>query len=285
MEFDVHDEYIHMALPWSMVAELVSTIAPLAFEGGLGLYDPQRSQVALPAPFGVQAMDTAGIEQHEDQAAFALNAIMRGAALGFESDPMIETNELLRGAGYTMMSPLGFEITPDIEAEARANPLRVPTPLQTPERKAALTAQLSEARADRRQQAAMMLGGWDPDPEVRAALLALLDSDDAFLAGAAATGIARQGRAEDFDVLLGTLHRMSPADGGTIESMWAPLTAAFELARAIGPEAVADVKAKARAWWQPQPGSKRRQSVSEVEFEGWLDMIASGPDLEERLRH
>ena len=47
------------------------------------------------------------------------------------------------------MSPLGFEITPELEAEVAADPWRMPTGLQTPELRDSLIASLAEGRVGR----------------------------------------------------------------------------------------------------------------------------------------
>ena len=76
MEFDVHRGWVFMALPWTMVADLIGRISHIAFEQGLALYDPQRELVALPAPFGDAPLALAGVEEHERLAADALRELM-----------------------------------------------------------------------------------------------------------------------------------------------------------------------------------------------------------------
>ncbi len=146
------------------------------------------------------------------------------------------------------MSPLGFEITPEIEAEVEADPMRVPASLQTPERKAEQLGQVTDEHPGVRYRALSMLSGWDPDADVRAALRPLLDDDDVQVVRLVSMGLARQRLIGDLPALLATVHRMSPADGGTVDSMLVPLMAALDLAAVAGPDAVADVKAKAHAW-------------------------------------
>jgi hypothetical protein len=274
MEFDVSADYVHMALPWPMVAELLGAIAPLAFEAGLAVFDPQRTAIAMPAPFGSAPLDAQGVEEHEAWAARALGTIASGATL--DADGSFSA-EAIRESGARLYSPLGFEITPDIEAEVLADPLRVPTSLQTPERKANLLRQLEDPVAATRHDALRALGGFDPDPEVHAALLPSLDSDDAFTVGFAAAALARQGDAVDLPLLLAAVHRMSPADGGTIEAMSMPLMAAFGLAQKAGPSAVADVRSKAWLWREAPDGSRRRGSMTDQAFGQMLDVFAAGP--------
>jgi hypothetical protein len=248
MEFDVHRNWVFMALPWSYVTELVETIAPIAFVEGLALYDPQRDLVALPAPHGDAPLGSAGIEEHERIAEHAFDLIRQGVEIGPDGDPLEASNELARQAGFKVMSPLGFEITPDIEAEVQADPRRVPTSFQTPEKKDELIRQAADEHPGVRHQALLMLGGWDPDPDVRAALRPVLEEDDVYAVGYACQALARQGLATDLPALLAAVHRMSPADGGTLDAMFLPLLAALDLAVLAGPDAVADVKAKARSW-------------------------------------
>jgi hypothetical protein len=275
MEFNVRSDYVYMTLPWSMVAELVEAIAPLAFDAGLALHDPQREQIALPAPFGTHPLGIERIDEVEHQAAQAIDSIVSRLTSGSGWDPEAGAHAFTAAGGRKIMSPLGFEITPDIQAEVLANPLRVPTSLQTPERKAAAIAQLVDPRADRRHEAAQLLGAWDPDRDVRAALLPLLDSDDVYLVGFAAMGVARQGDASDLVQLLAAVHRMSPADGGTIESMMLPLMAALRLAKIAGPRSVDDVRAKARAWRAGLGHMKPRRAMSDADFDAWLDQMSA----------
>lgn len=271
MEFDVHRNWVFMALPWSYVAGLVEAIAPMAFANGLALYDPQRDLVALPAPFGESALRTDGIDQHERIAEQAFDLIRQGTEIGPDGDVMAAANELAKQGGSRTMSPLGFEITPEVEAEVLANPLRVPSALQTAERKDELIAQAADERAAVRHQALRMLGGWDPDPDVRAALRSLLEEDDVYTVGYACQALARQRLASDLPALLAAVHRMSPADGGTLDSMLMPLTAALDLAASAGPDAVADVKAKVRTWRVPANPGRHPESMLEAELDRLLE--------------
>ena len=71
--------------------------------------------------------------------------------------------------------------------------------------------------------------------EVATALRTLLPSDDVFEAGQAASGLARQGDITDLPALVALIHRMSPADGGTLEAMCAVLPPGLDLARIAVP--------------------------------------------------
>ena len=270
MEFDVHRDWVFMALPWSYVAGLVETIAPIAFAQGLALFDPQRDLVALPAPLGLEPLGTAAIDQHERMAEQAFDLIRQGAALAPDGTVLGTDNELAKEAGFKTMSPLGFEITSDIEAEVLANPLRVPSALQTAERKQELIRQAADDHAAVRHQALLMLGGWDPDPDVRAALRPLLGEDDVYVVGYACQALARQGLESDLPALLEAVHRMSPADGGTLEAMLVPLTAALDLAALDGSDAVADLKAKAQAWRMSANPGRHRKAPLEAELDRLL---------------
>jgi hypothetical protein len=169
---------------------------------------------------------------------------------------------------FRVMSPLGFEITPEIEAEASADPTRMPTSLQTPERRARLIADLDSSRVGERHRALAQLAAWDPDVEVASALRPLLESDDLFAAGQAATGLARQRDVTDLPAAMRLLHAMSPADGGSVEAMIVPLRATLALAALAGPEIVEGVKSRARTWRGAGP---RRRQTWEHEFDAELD--------------
>src|SRR5688572_25719 len=123
MEFDVHRNWVFMALPWSYVAGLIEVIAPLAFAEGLALYDPQRDLVALPAPFGTEPLGVEGVGEHERMAEQAFDRILQGTPTGLDGQPLDVAAESA-GDGFRITSPLGFEITPDIEAEVLADPTR-----------------------------------------------------------------------------------------------------------------------------------------------------------------
>lgn len=150
--------------------------------------------------------------------------------------------------GFRVISPLGFEITPDIEAEALADPGRLPTSLQTPERRAQLIEDLESKLVAERHRAIGQLAAWDPDPAVAAALRPLLSSDDIFEASRAAGGLARQADVTDLPGVLRLVHELSPDEGGSGEAMIEPLRAALALAALAGPEIVEGVKVRARAW-------------------------------------
>ena len=121
-----------------------------------------------------------------------------------------------------------------------------------------------------RHRALAQLAAWDPDEAVAAALRPLLGSDDIFEAGQAAAGLARQRDVTDLPAVLGLLHRVSPADGGSVEAMLVPLRAALDLAALAGPEIVAGVRSRARTW-RGEPRT-RRQSW-EREFDRELEAL------------
>lgn len=164
--------------------------------------------------------------------------------------------------GFRVMSPLGFEITPDIEAEALADPGRMPSALQTSERRAQLIEDLGSTLVAERHRAIGQLAAWDPDPEVAAALRPLLRSDDIFEASRAASGLARQADVTDLPAVLRLVHELSPDEGGSGEAMIEPLRAALSLAALAGPEIVEGVKARARTW--RGEAKYRRQSWEKV---------------------
>ena len=168
------------------------------------------------------------------------------------------------------MGPLGFETTPDAPAASVDDPTTVPVALQTPELKAELIESLEAGMVGDRHDALGKLAGWDPDPEVAAALRPMLRSDDVFEAGQAATGLARQGDITDLPGVLDLVYRLSPADGGTTEAMVVPLRAALALAALANPDVVAGVKERATQW----RGTKRARRQSwEHEFDTELDEL------------
>ena len=124
----------------------------------------------------------------------------------------------------------------------------MPASLQTPDRRAALIADLTSVDVGARHRAITQLAGWDADPEVATALRELLPSDDVFEASQAATGLARQGDITDLPALVALIHRMSPTDGGTLEAMCAVLPPGLDLARRAGPVALDGLKARVRDW-------------------------------------
>jgi hypothetical protein len=279
-EFDVHRRQIVMGIPWTMVESVVPDVADVAWTTGLAVYDPQRQVVGLPPSFADAPMTSDGLEQHARAAAEALTSVEGASSPGSAGAPagglgvMAKARRAITGqpstAGLRQVSPLGYEVTPEVEAEFQADPLRMPSSLQTPELKRQLIADMTSTSPGARHAALGQLAGWDPDPEVATALRAVLVSEDVFEAGLAAGGLARQGDITDLPGVLDLVHRMSPADGGSAEAMLLPLRAALELAALGGPMAVDGVRARARTWrGEPQA---RRQSW-EREFDRELDEL------------
>jgi hypothetical protein len=168
------------------------------------------------------------------------------------------SRDRLGDAGFHQVSALGFEITRELRDEYNADPARMPTSLQTPERKTQFLAELAAGRVGARHDAILRLSGWDPDPDVAAALRPLLASDDIFEAGQAALGLARQADVTDLPAVMRLLYTVSPADGGTTEAMLNPLRAALALAALANDDIVEGVKTRAREW--RGAGKVRRQS-------------------------
>jgi len=268
VELDVHRRHLFLGIGWSVVEELVPVVSQLAHETGLAVVDPQRELVGLPAPLAAAPLGPEGLDDHVRTAEDMLSAIVAGAAAGSSSDEDGTAREdaahrgvsqQLRSIGATMMSPLGFEITPDIEAEAIASPDRVPVSLQTLAWRDELAAGLRSPKSPERHRALITLGGWGQDDAVAKALRPLLESDDITEAGLAAMALAHQGDITDLPALLKLVHRFSPDDGGTVEAMLLPLKAALDLAATEGPTIVAGVKDRARGW-RGTPWAKRRTS-------------------------
>ena len=76
MELDIHRDWVHLGLPWSMATDLIGRIAYAAYEQGLALYDPQRNLVALPAPFADAPLQLADLEEHQRMAADAMRELL-----------------------------------------------------------------------------------------------------------------------------------------------------------------------------------------------------------------
>ena len=266
-EFDVHRDHIFLGVSWTMVEELVPVVADLAWRNGLALFDPQRELVGLPAPYADEPMTTDGVDGHVRTAESAFAAIERGSlmASGGETAAMERSiSEQLRAAGFTKRSPLGFDITPDVEADVLADPTRMPPSMQTSERKAALIADLASTAVGPRHKAIVQLAAWDHDPQVAAALRTRLGSDDVFELGQAAAGLARQGDVTDLPALVELVHRMSPADGGTLDSMLAVLPAALVLATIAGPVGVDGLRARALEWRGPLPAHPKDWQAAQI---------------------
>jgi hypothetical protein len=273
-EFGVMRSHVFVGLGWSGVEEGVTTIARLAYEAGLAVWDPQREAVGLPAPFAASPMTAEGTDTHVRQAERAFEAIERGAAMappGDETELRRAVGEELTEAGFRTWSPLGFEVTPDVADEVASDPFRMPTAFQSPERRDELLAALADDRVGDRHQALVQLAAWDPDPAVAAALRPLLQSDDVFEAGQAAAGLARQRDITDLPALLDLVRRLSPDDGGTAAAMLGPLRATLDLAALAGPEIVEGVKVRARAW--RGSATARRRAAWEGDVERELDEL------------
>lgn len=297
-EFDVVRSHVFIGIPWIGVEEVVTAVGEAAFEAGVAVWDPQRAVVGLPAPHGEAPMTADGTEAHVRKAETAFAAIEQGAAAGeaasgepgatsadadagatsaepgeAEEQPEAAPEEV-RKSGFPQMSPLGFEVTPELAAEVATDPRRMPTSLQTPELRDSLLASLTDGGVGDRHKAITRLAGWDPDPAVAPALRPLLASDDVFAASRAASGLARQQDITDLPALLDLVYRLSPADGGTAGSMLEPLRATLDLAVLAGPEIVEGVRSRARTW--RAAGSAARRSW-ERDQDRELDVLLAAP--------
>ena len=297
-EFDVRRSHVAIGIPWPRVEEVATAVADAAWRSGLAVYDPQREAVGLPAPYADGPLTSDGVEAHVRRAEEALSEIEQGDLE--VSDDEVSDDETfdeetldeetlddgtldeepatvgssvsgrLAGMGFRQYSPLGFEVTPELEDEAMADPLRMPTSLQTSDRKAQLIEDLGAQTSGERHRALVQLAGWDPDPEVAVALRPLLVSDDVFAASQAAAGLGRQGDITDLPAVLDLVRRLSPADGASTETMVIPLRAALDLAALAGPDIVKGVRSRARTWRGARP--VRRQSW-ENELDRELDEL------------
>jgi hypothetical protein len=289
-EFDVVRSHVFIGIPWIGVEEVVTAVGEAAFDAGVAVWDPQRAVVGLPAPHGEAPLNAEGTEAHVHKAETAFAAIERGATpdpgdadegSGTTSADPGDAEELpeaepdaVRKTAFPPMSPLGFEITPELAAEVAADPWRMPPSLQTREMRDALLASLTDGRVGDRHDAITRLAGWDPDPAVATALRPLLASDDVLAASRAASGLARQRDITDLPALLDLVYRLSPADGGTAGSMLEPLRATLDLAVLAGPEIVEGVRSRARTW--RAAGSAARRSW-ERDQDRELDVLLATP--------
>ena len=128
-EFDVMRDHIFLGISWSRVEEVVQVVAEAAWRTGVAVYDPQREAVGLPAPFAERADDLVGRRaatwrrrrRHSTRSSAAPRSrrarttatVQRGRSRPSCARPASRHS-----------SPLGFEITPDIEDEVRADPTR-----------------------------------------------------------------------------------------------------------------------------------------------------------------
>jgi len=100
MEFDVHRDWVRIALPWTMARDLLGPIAWIAFEGGLALFDAQRDLVAMPRPFGRDPLPLADADQHERLAAQALGLLADGVGIPPGADLDAAIRDALRDSGF-----------------------------------------------------------------------------------------------------------------------------------------------------------------------------------------
>lgn len=273
VEFDISRRHIFLGIGWSMVETFVPEVCELAWRNGLTVIDPQREVVGPHAPFADAPLGADQLSDHTAAADRMVGAIVSGLTggedFGWEAAQRTMA-EQARSLGARMMSPLGFEITEDVQDEVFAHPELVPKSLQTDAWRDELLRDLAAAAGDQ-HRAVATLGAWGPDPAVAAALRVTLASDDTFLAGFAASGLARQGDTADLPALLELVHRFSPADGGNAEAMLMPLRAALDLGEVAGPQAVSEVKARAREW----RGATRTKSRYGGDSAAMLDELLS----------
>jgi hypothetical protein len=276
-EFDIARSYVFVGIPWNKVDEVLGAVAEAAHASGVAVWDPQRGIVGLPEPWASAPLTGEGIEEHVRQADEAFATVGRGLM----ATPMDDAELARRSAahrdeagGFRTMSPLGFEITPEVAAEVVADPTRMPSSLQTPELRDELIDILAGTMTPERHEALLQLAGWDPDPAVASALRPLLASDDVFEASQAAAGLARQGDVTDLPAVMDLLHRLSPADGASPATMVGPLRAALALAALAGPEIVEGVRVRARDW--RAAGSARRAGRGS-ELDADLDALLGEP--------
>jgi hypothetical protein len=272
-EFDVLAGYILIGIPLSKAAEVTEAVGEAAYRSGLAVLDPQRTAIGLPAPYADSPMTAAGDEPQVASADDAGATLPRGAAMASGDAPPDLRRAIadrLAAAGLLTTRAPGPDVTPDTAGEDAADPMRLPSSLQTPERRAALIAALGATKSGERHRALGELARWDPDPAVAAALRPILASDDVFAAGEAATGLARQADITDLPGVLDLVYRLSPADGGNAETMLIPLRAALALAELGGPMAVDGVKDRARTW---RGARKVRHQSWEQVFDRELDEL------------
>lgn len=267
-EFSVSRDYAFVGIFWDDVVQVGTEMDELARSHGLLVLDPQAERVALPEALGGEPLDWAAALEGREQ--FHDLTMQMGEAFGATFDPveaMRRTNEDMAAQGFRVSSPMGFDITPGMEAELFADPTRMPSSLQTPEARDRLLRDVHSKKRGTRTRALAQLSGWDPDPAVADALRELLDSDDEGDRFFAVSGIARQRDVGALDAVVAVLEREAAASGGDRISMLSPLRVALDLAALAGREEVGRVRARARALCAPMP---RRPNPPDILFEELL---------------
>jgi hypothetical protein len=262
-EMDLGPGHVFLGIPFHCVARVATAAQEIAGTLDLVIVDPQGESVILPPRFGGTQIewgtDPTAEELAAQQAAFMadLPAFDPSIVPGDFDAMDVAMVRNMNADGIEMWSPLGFEITPETINETYADPGRVPSSLQTAERKAQLLADIRSPKARVRTMALTQLAGWDPDPEVAEALRGLLASDDENIRWQAATGVQRQGDTSAFEDVLEVLRRASPAGGGSVGEMLIPVQVALSLAERIGPDAVERVGRLAKEWRGSAPSKPK----------------------------
>lgn len=267
-EFSVSRDYAFVGIFWDDVVKVGTEVGELARSHGLLVLDPQSGRVALPEALGGEPLDWAAAE--EGRAQFHDVVGQMGEAFGATFDPVEAArrfHEDMAAQGFRISSPMGFDITPGMEAELFADPTRMPSSLQTPEARDRLLRDARSKKRGVRQRALMQLAGWDPDPAAASLFRELLGADDEWVRFIAVQGVARQRDAGAVDAVVAVLEREAAASGGQRTSMLAALRAALDLAALAGPGDVQLVRSRARELSAPMP---RRPGEDDVLFEELL---------------
>lgn len=222
-EFSVYRDYAFVGIFWDDVVQVGTEVDELARGHGLLVLDPQSQSVALPDALGGAPLNWAAALEGREQ--FHELTRQMGEAFGVAADPaeaMRSLREDLAAQGFRISSPMGFDITPGMEAELFADPTRMPSSLQTPEARDRLLRDVRSTKRGPRTRALAQLAGWDPDPAVAATLREILDSDDEGDRFFAVSGIARQRDVGSLDAVVAVLEREAAASGGDRMSMLSP---------------------------------------------------------------
>ena len=170
-EMDLAPGHVFLGIPFHCVARVATAAQEIAGTHDLVIVDPQGEYVILPPHFGGTPIEW-GTDPTAEELAAQQAAFMADLPT---LDPSVDPGDFdamdvamvrnMSAEGIEMWSPLGFQITPETINETYADPGRVPSSLQTAERKAQLLADVRSPKARVRTMALTQLAGWIPIPK------------------------------------------------------------------------------------------------------------------------
>jgi hypothetical protein len=282
-EFDRVPGFIFVGLGWPDVEAVGGEIAALAWATDLAIFDPQQEKVALPARLGgTGPLEWSALPALRDQ----MDGFLGLLSTSFDgaADEAAATRHVVEAVGSMggwVESPSGYVLTPEMAAEMLRDPARLPSQLQTPDNRARLLRDLGSKKQRARSQALDQLSGWDPDPEVTAALRPYLASDDYVERFEAASGLARQRDTASLEAIIEVIRRDSPAGGASVGAMLIATRSALELAMLVDSDAVGRVRAVATECRGPRP---TRPKAADRVFNEELDQLLAD-DWQPGFRH